>query len=176
MTMIARMVRAACLDRTLYEEVEADPSLSGQAVVVVVLSAVAAGVAAIPHGGVRGGVDIGIVALASWYVWALLAYWIGVYLIPEPQTQADAGQLFRTIGFASAPGLVRLVGAAPGLSELAFVVGSLWMLIAMIIAIQQALDYASVWRAIAVVLVGWFVQLIALGVVASGFPRPAAGM
>jgi hypothetical protein len=174
--MIARMVRAACLDRTLYEEVEADPGLTGQAVAVVVLSSVAAGIAAIPHGGVRGGIDIGIVALASWYVWALLAYWIGVYLIPEPQTRADAGQLFRTIGFASAPGLVRLVGAAPGLSELAFVAGSVWMLIAMIIAIQQALDYVSVWRAIAVVLVGWLVQLIALGVVASGFPRPAAGI
>jgi hypothetical protein len=30
-----------------------------------------------------------------------------------------------------------------------------WMLLAMVVAVRQALDYTSTWRAVAVCLVGW---------------------
>ena len=38
----------------------------------------------------------------------------------------------------------------------------IWMLIAMVIAVRQALDYKSTWRAIGVVIIGFLVQAIVL--------------
>ncbi|MEE8325786.1 MAG: hypothetical protein V3R58_01980, partial [candidate division NC10 bacterium] len=99
-----RMIRAAKLDVNLYEEVEADKSAMGQAMGVVVLSSVAAGVGS-GELGVGGIVAVTIAALIGWYIWAFLTYLIGTKLLPEPQTRADVGELLRTIGFSTSPGL-----------------------------------------------------------------------
>src|SRR5713101_5931135 len=136
-----RMVRAARLDAALYEEVEADASATWQATGVVVLSSLAAGIAALAHGGGVGGVvRDAVFALVAWYLWALLTYWIGTRLLPEPQTKADAGELLRTTGFSSAAGIIRVLGAVPVIEPIVFVVAELWMLAAMIVAVRQALD------------------------------------
>ena len=98
-----RMIRAAKLDVDLYEEVEADQGALHQAMLVVVLSSVAAGIGSFGQGGL-GGVLIGtIAAIAGWYIWAYLTYFIGTRLLPEPQTKADHGELLRTIGFLKCP-------------------------------------------------------------------------
>ena len=153
-----RMIRAAKLDVDLYEEVEADQGALHQAMLVVVLSSVAAGIGSFGQGGL-GGVLIGtIAAIAGWYIWAYLTYFIGTRLLPEPQTKADHGELLRTIGFSSAPGLIRVLGIIPGLTEIVFYIASIWMLVAMVIAVRQALDYESTWRAVGVCVIGWIVQ------------------
>jgi hypothetical protein len=41
------------------------------------------------------------------------------------------------------------------------------MLVAMIIAVRQALDYTSTWRAVGVCMVGWVVQAVILVVLMS---------
>ncbi len=104
-----RIIRAAKLDVSLYEEVEADTKALGQAMAVVVLSSIAAGVGTITIGG--PGVIIVIVigtilALIGWYIWAYLTYFIGTKILPEPQTKANHGQLLRTVGFSSSPASV----------------------------------------------------------------------
>lgn len=153
-----RMIRAAKLDVDLYEEVEADQGALHQAMLVVVLSSVAAGIGSFGQGGL-GGVLIGtIAAIAGWYIWAYLTYFIGTRLLPEPQTKADHGELLRTIGFSSAPGLIRVLGIIPWLTEIVFHIASIWMLVAMVIAMRQALDYESTWRAVGVCVIGWIVQ------------------
>ena len=43
-----------------------------------------------------------------------------------------------------------------------FIGGGIWMLVAMIVAVRQALDYESTWRAIGVVIIGFLVQAIVL--------------
>ena len=111
-----RILRAAKLDADLYEEVEADKSAMPQAMGVVVLSSVAAGIGAIGTGVAGPGILMGIIAsLVGWYIWAFLTYFIGTKLLPEPQTHADLGELLRTIGFSSSPGLIRILGIIPGL-------------------------------------------------------------
>ena len=74
-----RILRAAKLDVHLYEEVEADRGAMGQAMAVVAMSSVAAGIGTIGMAGVNPGTILwGIVgALGSWYIWAYLAYFIG---------------------------------------------------------------------------------------------------
>ncbi len=157
-----RMIRAAKLDANLYEEVEADRGALGQATIVVLLSSLAAGVGAAAHTGIGGLVVGTIAALVGWYVWAFLTYWIGTRLLPEPQTKADYGELLRSIGFSSAPGVIRVLGIIPGLTWLVFVAASVWMLVAMVIAVRQALDYTGTLRAVGVCVIGWIVQLLTL--------------
>ncbi len=167
------MLRAAKLDVDLYEEVEADRTATAQATAVVALSAAAAGIGNLANAGVGGIVAAALGALFAWYVWALLTYLIGTKLLPEPTTSADLGELLRTIGFSSSPGLIRVFGIIPGLGGIAFSVAGVWMLVAMVIAVRQALDYTSTWRAVAVCLVGWIVQAIILASVISMLGAPA---
>ncbi len=157
-----RIIRAAKLDVNLYEEVEADKGAMGQAMGVVILSSIAAGVGIIGRGGV-GGILIGtIAALIGWYIWAYLTYFIGTKFLPGPQTKADHGELLRTIGFSSSPGLIRVLGIIPGLGGVVFLVASIWMLVAMVIAVRQALDYKSTLRAVGVCMIGWVIQTLIL--------------
>jgi len=159
---IDRIVRAAKLDINLYEEVEADKGAMGQAIGVVVLSSIAAGIGSIGTIGVKGILIGAITALIAWYVWAYMTYFIGAKLLPEPQTKADHGELLRTIGFSSSPGLIRVLAIIPGISGIIFVIASIWMLIAMVIAVRQALDYQSTLRAVGVCIIGWVIQAIIL--------------
>ena len=155
-----RIIRAAKLDVHLYEEVEADKGAMGQAMAVVVLSSIAGGIGTPASLGL-GGMLIGtIAALAAWYIWAFLTYFIGTKLLPEPQTKADVGELLRTIGFSSSPGLIRVLGIIPFLRGLVFLVAGVWMLVAMVIAVRQALDYQSTLRAVGVCIIGWVAQAL----------------
>ncbi len=159
---IDRIVRAAKLDVNLYEEVEADKGAMGQAIGVVVLSSIGAGIGSIGTIGVKGLLIGAITALIAWYVWAYMTYFIGAKILPEPQTKADHGELLRTIGFSSSPGLIRVLAIIPGISGIIFTVASIWMLIAMVIAVRQALDYQSTLRAVGVCIIGWVIQAIIL--------------
>ena len=150
-----RIIKSALLDKNIYEEVEADSSALMQAILVVVLSSIAGGVGSIYYYGVSGMITGSISALVSWVVWAGIIYFIGAKFIPEPQTEADLGQLLRTIGFASSPGLIRVFGIIPGLENAVPIIAAIWMLFTTVIAVRQALDYKSTIRAIIVCLVGW---------------------
>ncbi|MFO7760620.1 MAG: YIP1 family protein [Thermodesulfobacteriota bacterium] len=160
--LIERMIRAAKLDIELYEEVEADTTAMPQAVAVVVLSSIAAGIGTINVTGISSIVMVTISALIAWFVWALLIYIIGGKIMPEPQTSTDLGELLRTIGFSSSPGMIRILGIipVPGLYNILSLIAGVWMLIAMVVAVRQALDYKSTGRAIGVCLIGWLIQIL----------------
>src|SRR5205814_1888679 len=87
--------------------------------------------------------------------WALVTFEVGTQILPEPQTEADVGQLLRTIGFAATPGMLRVFGIMPQATIPVFVITGIWMLCAMIVAVRQALDYHSTGRAVAVCVIGW---------------------
>jgi hypothetical protein len=160
--LMNRIVRASKFDVHLYEEVEADKGAMGQAMGVVVLSSIAAGIGSFGKGGLLG-ILLGVFfALIGWYIWAYLTYLIGTKVLPEPQTRADPGELLRTIGFSSSPGLIRVLGIVPGLAGVIFFAASVWMLVAMVIAVRQSLDYKSTLRAIGVCLIGWIIQSLIL--------------
>jgi hypothetical protein len=99
--ILPRMLRAALLDANLYEEVEADRGATGQAFVVVLISAVAAGIGSFDNSGLPGIFWSSGAALVAWYVWAYVTYFIGTRFLPTHETVADHGELLRTIGFPS---------------------------------------------------------------------------
>ena len=153
-----RIIRAAKLDVDLYEEVEADKGAMGQAMGVVVLSGVAAGIGSVGTSGIAGIFFGTIAALVGWYIWAYVTYFVGTKFLPEPQTKADHGELLRTIGFSSSPGILRVLGIIPFFYGIIFLITGIWMLVAMIIAVRQALDYKSTLRAVGVCVIGWIIQ------------------
>ena len=157
-----RIIRAAKLDVELYEEVEADKGAMGQAMGVVVLSGVAAGIGSVGTSGIAGIFFGTIAALVGWYIWAYVTYFVGTKFLPEPQTKADHGELLRTIGFSSSPGILRVLGIIPFFYGIIFLITGIWMLVAMIIAVRQALDYKSTLRAVGVCVIGWIIQGIIL--------------
>ncbi len=165
-SLTERMIRAARLDPEIYEEVEEDSNAMGQAMAVVVMSSVAAGIGG-SHFNLTALFFGVLAALAGWYIWAFLTFLIGTRLLPEPQTRADMGQMLRTIGFASSPGLIRIFAFLPVLGGFVSVIAWFWMLAAMVVAVRQALDYRGLGRALGVCLIGWLVQVaLAIAVVA----------
>jgi len=167
-----RLIGALALDPTIYEEVEADPRATSQACLVVLMSSVSAGIGAFgwTDGSIRRILFISGLALMSWTAWALVTFAIGTKLMPDPQTRSNVGELMRTIGFASAPGILRVFGVVPGATIPAFAITAIWMLCAMVVAVRQALDYTSTARAIAVCVIGW--ALAILIVLTFGFLSP----
>lgn len=157
-----RIIKSALLDPNIYEEIEADKGAMGQAATVVILSSVAAGIATIGTSGIAGLLFATVAALIGWLVWALLTLYIGTRLLPEPETKSDYGELLRTIGFASSPGIIRVVGIIPWLETIVFAIAGIWMLVAMVIAVRQALDYKSTWRAVGVCVIGWIIQFLVI--------------
>ena len=160
--MIERMVGAARLDPKVYEEVEADRSATRQAILVVTLVGVATGIGFWGAGEGLAGLVEGVVGgFFSWAVWASITYLIGTTMFRTPETEANWGQLVRTTGFAQSPGALRIFAFIPGIGPAILFAGFLWIFAAMVIAVRQALDYRSTWRAVGVVAVGFiFLALI----------------
>ncbi len=151
---LRRMLRASLLDTALYEEVEADTRATWQAVGVVVLASLASGLGSGARAGLSGVVMHTLLVLIAWYTWAYLSYFIGTTVLAEAHTRANHGELLRTLGFSSAPGILRLLGLIPGLTTVVFSLAYVWMFAAMVVALRQALDYKSTVRALAVCTIG----------------------
>jgi hypothetical protein len=174
--LLTRMVRASKLETSLYEEVEADKGAMGQAVTVVLISSVAAGLGSMSATGASGLVLGTVSAVLGWLVWAYLTYLIGTRLLPEPQTSSDPGEMMRTIGFSSAPGVIRVLAIVPVLTNVVILVASIWMLVAMVVAVRTALDYKSTARAVGVCAIGWLIQVLLYVLVFSLFGRAVGGV
>lgn len=163
--MLTRMTRAAMLDVATYEEVEADLSATPQAFGVVVLASVAAGIGSLENNGWSGIGYITGAALVGFAFWAWLTCIIGTRILPGSETKSDIGELLRTLGFASSPGVLLVLAVIPPLAPFIFPICGVWMLTAMVVAVRQALDYEGAGgtaRAIAVCAIGF--PIYALGV------------
>ena len=167
--MIERMIGAARLQVNVYEEVEADTSATKQAMLVVVIVALATGIGSLQISGL-GGLFIGLlVGLVGWALWAWITYFVGTRIFNTPETDADWGQLARTLGFAQSPGVLKIFLLIPGIGPTIYLIVAIWQFVAMVIAVRQALDYRSTWRAVGVVAVGAIPYGILLSLVFAPF-------
>ena len=158
--LIKRIIRALRLDPELYEEVEHDKGSMWQAMLVVVMVSVAAGIGSIGILGIEGVIVGTVLDLIGWFIWAFLTYVIGTKLLPEPQTESDMGELLRVIGFARSPGIFLILLLIPVAGKFIAIVLTIWMFVAMVIAVRQALDYKSTWRAAGVCILGAVIYFI----------------
>jgi hypothetical protein len=171
-TFVHRLVGAAMLDVTTYEDVEADRSATPQALAIVVGSALAAGIGARGTGGAAATfaffATASVLALIVWVAFCVVVFEIGGRILPTTQTRVDVGELLRTLGFAATPGLIQIFAIVPGATTLVFTLAIVWALAASVVAVRQALDYTSTGRALAVCALGALLSLaiaIVLGLV-----------
>ncbi len=170
-----RMIRAARLDGSLYEEIKADRRAPMQAALVVILSAIAAGISVVLQSGVGDFFLQTLQAMLEWYIWAFFTCVVGTRLLQEPQTRTDVGGVVRMISFASAPGMIRLLGVIPGIGGFVSGLATVWMLGASVVAVRKALDYTTTMRAVGACVIGWVAQWLLMGILLDlGGPAPGA--
>ncbi len=140
------MIRAARLDKEFYEEVERDTSYGQDALVVVVLAALAAGI-----GSFVGSLFLGrnvlaaigslifgvIVAVLAYFVWVFVAQYVGTRFF---KGQGDFGEVQRAFGFAYAPQVLNVFSFIPCVGWVLPLVTWLWSLATGFVAIRQSLD------------------------------------
>ena len=135
------------------------PSASGnapsKAAIVVIIAAVAAAIGSwrFGPGHILGSA---VTELLGWASWAAITYWIGTRFFGGTATW---GELARTLGFAKSPGVLLVLGIIPVLGGLVHLVVWIWMLVAGVIAIRQALDIDT-GKAVLVALCGFAVQVV----------------
>jgi hypothetical protein len=179
--MFNRAVRAAMLDVDLYEEVEADTSLTQEALMVVILVSIASGIgsflAGLLGGGGIGAAVIGLIVgvvlgVLGYYIWAYITYFVGTNLFGGT---ADVGELLRTLGYASGPRVLGVLAFIPCLGPLAGLVGAIWALVTGVVAVRQALDFDTT-KAVVTVIVGWVIVFIITFAVAAVLGIGAVGL
>jgi hypothetical protein len=150
-----RMIGAARVDAAVYEEVEHDPTATGQAAGVVVIVAICSAIGGVGGGlvGMLGGV---VSAVLGWLLWSGITYLIGDKLLGGTATW---GELLRALGFAQAPGVFYLLAAVPLLGWIVRPVVGIWILVCGIVAIREALDF-STGKAILTAVLGWFAFML----------------
>jgi hypothetical protein len=173
----SRVIGAMTLNVATYEEVEHDASATVQAGTVVLLASISGAIGWVFYSGLSGIVTGAIFSLIGWVIGATVVWLIGTKLLPGPKTQADIGQVMRTVGFAQAPGLLGFVTIIPILGWFIMVGLSLWSLVAWVIAVRQALDYDDTLRAVLVCVIAWVAMFIvvSIGMLMFGMSAIAGG-
>ena len=156
-----RIYRSIKIDPEVFDEVQKDKNATIAAGIVVVLSSLAAGIGA-SHLGTINFFLAPVLSLVTWFVWAYIIYFVGVKLFPDLKTKTTHLALLRSIGFSSAPGMIRIFGFNGDLMTVMFVGSAFWMLVCMVVAVKQTLNYKSLWKSLGVVIIAWFVQAFAL--------------
>lgn len=165
MNYLEKLYRAVILDSELYEEVEADKSLTRQALMTVALVAIIEGIFSL--GAQDQGLLVGLSqaifgSVTRWVMWAFFIAFVGTRILPEPETESNTGELLRTLGFAYAPGVLYVFASLPIIGSIVQLLVPLWQLAAMVVAVRQALDFSSTTRAIGVCVVAFFLMVLTL--------------
>jgi len=152
-----RLWGAARLHADTYEEVEADRSSIWQAWVVV-LAASAAAVFGAWLGSITGEplpaealplpwhlLVIGLEPLVTWITGSAFAYMVGSSFFRGPETETDYAEVLRTTGFAFGPAVLSAFAwlEPPLLGAGLLAAARLWVLVASIVAVRQALDFTT---------------------------------
>jgi hypothetical protein len=146
--LFERMMRAARLDAHLFEEVEADLNATSQAATVVGIVALCSGLGSAITLAMAGQTGTAVLAFIGgvvmsfigWIAWSYITYWIGTSMF---KGQATPGELLRTIGFAQTPGVLSILSFIPILGGIVGLVVFVWMIVAGVIALRQALDITT---------------------------------
>jgi hypothetical protein len=152
-SILERMIGAALLDVSVYEEVEADRTATGQAAAVVAIVAICGAVGNLGQHSAKGPIVAIIGAFLGWLLMSGLTYVVGTKLF---KGTADWGEMLRTLGFAQAPGVIAILGIVPILGRLVVFAVAIWQLVTAVIAIRQALDFDT-GKAILTALISWVI-------------------
>lgn len=153
---LTRISATIQLDPNAYSKIREQKVSLSQAMLLVFLSSIATAVGSV--GGYVEKIPMAILtACAGWMIWALFIYILGARIFPEPATQTDIRTVMGFIGFASTPGILKLLAFFPAISGIILFGATIWMLAATVVATQQVFNYQSFPRALAITVSGWII-------------------
>jgi hypothetical protein len=156
--ILDRAIGVARFAPRYYDAIAADPKATAEAALVVAIVAVAGGI-----GGLRHGVDgflVGIVmAVVKWGLLAVAAYAILPRFAPGVRREGGIAPLARTLGYAQGPRVLAIAGLIPLIGWSLSVVGTVWVVLASIVAIRQTAKVGFGEAAI-VTVVGWVIATV----------------
>ena len=162
-----RMVRAAKLDNSFYDEIRSDNTATMQALAVVLATSMSTGigygVSIVIQDGfawLSWGLALGIVlAVATWILWSSIVYLLGRKLFRSIPANTTYKGMLRSTGFANSPGAIGIFLFLPFLSFLVFAASGAWAVAASVVAVRRALD-SSTLGAIGVCFLAWVIFVL----------------
>jgi hypothetical protein len=152
--MLRLIIDALRFDPRAYRAVRDDPVTTIPILLFVLLCVLAAGVVALPFGGVRAFGVMAASAFISWTVFVIAAFVFGTKALPGAETQATLGQLARTLGLALAPTLLLVFGVVPALQIVVVPLALLWTLFTTLMALRVTLGVGTL-RALLVAVLSY---------------------
>lgn len=162
-TLISRIIRAVKLDATLFKELINDPSTQKQTAWVVAIYSMATGFGMFSRAGATVVNVCLITTFLTWYIWAFSIYFTGTYLFRGTISQTDRKTIMRVMAFASAPGILRILGVIPHTSAILFIATSLWIIAASVIGIKMAFKIPHTGKVVILCAGTWFLTFLAQG-------------
>jgi hypothetical protein len=159
------MLGAALLEPEIYEEAALVRSVRTQAVLVVIMSSMAAGVGMVSAGAI--GLVLGCIAgLVGWGMYAFVAFRTATERFGVPRTSTVWGATWRTLALANSPRVFLILTLVPGIGFLIGVAVHSWVLIATVFAVRSAMDLDAR-PAVVTAVAGWLPMLALWALVAA---------
>ncbi len=137
-SLIDRMVGVSTLKPAVFSDIRRDVDATTQALAVVAIAAIAAGIGAI--GSDQPGIIWQVVmAVVGWVVFSLVAFFIGSIFASKTES-ITLGQVLRLIGFAQAPKVLGALAFIPLIGVIAGFFAAIWFLIVAIYALREAFN------------------------------------
>lgn len=140
-TLPERLLGVVRLEFPTYEAIKRDPAALTQAVIVVLLTALATNVwvAIFAPRGLISAVGGVVLALLAWLLFAGLVWWLGKKWFAPRYMPPDFRQILQLTGFATAPTLLNVFGFLPLVGWLVLMIASIWSLVTAYTAVRVGL-------------------------------------
>ncbi|MGI9252966.1 MAG: YIP1 family protein [Thermomicrobiales bacterium] len=140
-SLVDRMIGVTKLDNATLSSIRLDVDATSQALIVVALAAVAAGIGAIGHD--QPGIIWQIIkAIGGWAIFSVIAFFIGTLFTSRSQ-RVTLGQVLRLIGFAQAPKIIGALAVIPLVGWIAGFAAAIWFLVVAIAALREAFGVST---------------------------------
>ncbi len=133
------LIRAALLNEQTYQEFDRDPYAIGRGRLVLALAVIAAAIGSAGSGLAAMIVHVPAFAL-GWAAFVFTVYSIGTQAFPGRRSEDTLPRLIRSLGLATTPALLLVLGAAPIYGPLFVLAAYIWLLATTTTAIAEPLE------------------------------------
>tara|TARA_Y100001936_G_C15862927_1_gene553440 strand:+ start:285 stop:830 length:546 start_codon:yes stop_codon:yes gene_type:complete len=99
----------------------------------------------------------GLTALATWFVWSIFIFVIGVKLFPDKENKTPFKKILVGVGYAHAPGILRFFAVTPDLLIPIIFITQFWIFAGLIISTKQILNLKSNFKAFGIVILSFLI-------------------
>ena len=151
------IVRSLKLDKSLYR----DNKNFGEAAIyfaglIMILDGVAGATAA--NTIIKTAIAMsGLMAILTWFVWALFIFVVGVKLFPDKESKVPFKKVLIGVGFAHTPGLLRFFAVTPDLMIPIIFLTQFWIFAGLIISTKQILNLKSNFKSFGIVFLSFLI-------------------